>query len=135
MSPDDKKIAVSLTTGTPPNRDIYVLDAVTGAPTRITTHPAVDASPVWSPDGRTIAISGGDHRTIWTVDVASTAMTQMTDGAEHAHFPWYLPDGRLAWIVEYIQQGGADHEGKEHAGDAARDPEVEPPPADHIQLV
>jgi Tol biopolymer transport system component len=62
--------------------------------------------PSWSPDGSTIAISGGDHRTVWTVDVNSTAMTQITDGAEHAHFPWYLPDGRLAWVVEYIQQGG-----------------------------
>ena len=62
--------------------------------------------PAWSPDGSTIAISGGDHRTIWTVDVQSTQMTQITDGVEHTHFPWYLPDGRLAWVVEYIQQGG-----------------------------
>jgi Tol biopolymer transport system component len=62
--------------------------------------------PAWAPDGRTIAISGGDHRTIWTVDVNNTAMTQITDGLEHTHFPWYLPDGRLAWVVEYIQQGG-----------------------------
>jgi Tol biopolymer transport system component len=62
--------------------------------------------PAWSPDGSTIAISGGDHRTVWTVDVNSTSMTQITDGVEHTHFPWYLPDGRLAWVVEYIQQGG-----------------------------
>lgn len=62
--------------------------------------------PAWAPDGKTIAISGGDHRTIWTVDVNTTAMTQITDGVEHAHFPWYLPDGRLAWVVEYIQQAG-----------------------------
>lgn len=62
--------------------------------------------PAWAPDGASIAISGGDHRTIWTVDVNNTAMTQITDGLEHTHFPWYLPDGRLAWVVEYIQQGG-----------------------------
>jgi len=62
--------------------------------------------PAWSPDGSTIAISGGDHRTVWTVDVNTTAMTQVTDGVDHAHFPWYLPDGRLAWVVEYIQLGG-----------------------------
>ena len=57
LSPDDKRIAVSLTTGAPPNRDVYVLDAATGAATRLTTHPAVDASPVWSPDGSRIAFS------------------------------------------------------------------------------
>src|SRR4029453_8731114 len=95
--------------------DLYVVDAA-GTGLRQMTKGLADERksnctnachrPAWSPDGQTIAISGGDPPTIWTVDVGSAAMTQITDGLEHTHFPWYLPDGRLAWVVEYIQQGG-----------------------------
>lgn len=96
--------------------DLWMVDAAGSGPRQLTRGLADERKsnctnachrPAWSPDGSTIAISGGDHRTIWTVDVNTTAMTQVTDGVEHTHFPWYLPDGRLAWVVEYIQQGGA----------------------------
>ena len=33
----------------------------------------------------------------------------LRNGVEHTHFPWYLPDGRLAWVVEYIQQHVDEH--------------------------
>jgi len=96
--------------------DLYVVNADGASVQSLTTGLADERQsnctnachrPGWSPDGHTIAISGGDHRTVWIVDVATLGMTQITDGVEHAHFPWYLPDGRLAWVVEYIQQGGA----------------------------
>jgi Tol biopolymer transport system component len=57
ISPDGSRVAVSLTQGTPPNRDIWMLDAVTGAPTRVTDHASVDATPVWSPDGSAVVFS------------------------------------------------------------------------------
>lgn len=75
LSPDDTRIAVSLTAGAPPNRDVWVLDAATGAATRLTTHPAVDASPVWSPDGTKIAYSSqrdGPYQ-IYVHDLAANA--------------------------------------------------------------
>jgi Tol biopolymer transport system component len=96
--------------------DLYVVNADGASAQQLTSGLADERKsnctnachrPGWSPDGHTIAISGGDHRTVWTVDVNTLAMTQITEGVEHTHFPWYLSDGRLAWVVEYIQQGGA----------------------------
>jgi Tol biopolymer transport system component len=57
LSPDGKRLAVSLTAGTPANRDIWVLDLAGGSPSRMTADPAVDATPLWSPDGSQIAFS------------------------------------------------------------------------------
>ncbi len=57
MSPDGRRIAVSLTSGAPANRDIWILDATGGTATRLTTDPGVDATPVWSPDGSEIVWS------------------------------------------------------------------------------
>jgi Tol biopolymer transport system component len=52
LSPDEQRVAVSLSTGTPPNRDIWIID-LTRADTasRLTTDPAVEADPIFSPDG------------------------------------------------------------------------------------
>lgn len=57
MSPDGKRLAVSLTAGTPANRDVWTIDVATGAATRITADAAVDATPVWSPTGTEVAFS------------------------------------------------------------------------------
>jgi Tol biopolymer transport system component len=57
LSPDGKRLAVSLTAGTPANCDVWILDLTGGAASRMTTDPSVDATPIWSPDGSQIAFS------------------------------------------------------------------------------
>ena len=37
--------------------DIWALDVERGVPERLTTHPAFDLTPVWSPDDRLIAFT------------------------------------------------------------------------------
>ena len=49
ISPDGQTIAFTY------RGDIYTVPFAGGAATRITTDPAVDSRPVWSPDGRKIA--------------------------------------------------------------------------------
>ena len=55
FSPDWKRVAVALSaSSTLNNGDIWIYDAVQGLRTRFTFDPAIDANPVWSPDGRSI---------------------------------------------------------------------------------
>jgi dipeptidyl aminopeptidase/acylaminoacyl peptidase len=53
LSPDGKYVAFER--GAP--SDIWVLDIQRGVTSRLTTHPARNSYPVWSPDGRTIVFA------------------------------------------------------------------------------
>lgn len=55
FSPDGNQIAFTWDGGSGDNLDIYVKLIGAGAPLRLTTDPAEDLSPAWSPDGRYIA--------------------------------------------------------------------------------
>ena len=55
LSPNGDHIAFAWTGPTQDNNDIYVQQVGVGNPLRLTTDPANDTNPVWSPDGRSIA--------------------------------------------------------------------------------
>ena len=55
LSADGSRVAFSWNGPTLDNPDIYVKSAGPGEPIRLTTNPARDDSPAWSPDGRFIA--------------------------------------------------------------------------------
>ena len=55
LSPDERRVAVGLATGSPLNRDIWIIDIARNVPSRWTFDPGTDESPVWSPDGTRIA--------------------------------------------------------------------------------
>src|SRR5271154_2210768 len=54
ISPDGKRVAVERTDPQTQNKDIWLLDAASGATTRFTSDPGWDAFPTWSPDGSRI---------------------------------------------------------------------------------
>lgn len=70
-SPDGKLIAFSANRTDNPdandNSDIFVVEPVKGAaPRRLTTYTGADSSPVFSPDGQSIAyLQNGDSKDIW----------------------------------------------------------------------
>jgi len=79
LSPDDTQIAVSLNAGSPANRDVWILNAATGRPSRVTSDPAVDATPLWSPDGRELLFSSqraGPYQMYRTRTGASEALVR-----------------------------------------------------------
>ena len=55
FAPDGKQVAFSWDGENQNNYDIYVMLASGGPPLRLTTDPAEDSAPAWSPDGRHIA--------------------------------------------------------------------------------
>jgi hypothetical protein len=55
LSPDERRVAVSLLSGSPPNRDIWIIDASRGVTSRLTFEPTVETDPVWSPDNARVA--------------------------------------------------------------------------------
>lgn len=57
----------------------------------------------WSPDGQRLAYTGGDQRSIWTINVDGSDPTEIVSGEDdNNHFPWYTPDGRIGYLTEHI---------------------------------
>ena len=55
LSPNGDRVAVDILTDN--NRDVWMIDLARGVPSRITFDPASDWTPVWSPDGNSIAFA------------------------------------------------------------------------------
>ncbi len=78
-SPSGQRLVYWGTTGG--QRDIYSVDAAGGTPVPVTQDPALDWSPVWSPDGRFIYFSSdrGGAMNLWRIAIdQSTGRTQGT---------------------------------------------------------
>ena len=54
LSPDQRRIALSLGTDITDNRDVWVIDVARGVRTRQTSDVETDVSPIWSPDGSSL---------------------------------------------------------------------------------
>ena len=63
LSPDGKYVAFAR--GSP--TDIWVLDIAKALTSRLTSDPAGDAFPVWSPDGRTVAFASSRERGVFNL--------------------------------------------------------------------
>jgi serine/threonine protein kinase len=60
LSPDGDEVAFTWNGPRQDNDDVYVQRIGSGSPLRLTTDPASDSNPVWSPDDRWIAFLRGD---------------------------------------------------------------------------
>ncbi len=58
--------------------------------------------PAWSPDSQWLAYTGGDGQSIWMMRADGSDARAIIDDGETNHFPWFLSDGRLAFITEYV---------------------------------
>jgi Tol biopolymer transport system component/beta-glucanase (GH16 family) len=113
-------VAVSLTQGAPANRDIWVLPE-TCAGTRLTTHAGIDATPIWSVDGKSLIFSsprsgmyqvyrvGADAKSpetqVFTSDLAAIATDWSRDGRFVAYTRGTAATGFDVYVVPV--SGGA----------------------------
>jgi dipeptidyl aminopeptidase/acylaminoacyl peptidase len=95
--------------------DVYVMDADGSNVRRITTDPADDIYPRWSPDGTTIAYTNTGDRPvddaqysptadIWTIPVEGGTPVRLTTAPGADAHPDYSPDGSQ---IAYFHEGGA----------------------------
>ncbi len=100
LSPDGRRVALSLTESKSGRSDIYVYDLRGGPPTRLTFDGTTNIRPAWSPNGKRIMYvsdAGGGPLRLWVkpVDGAGAARRLVDIGGIYGG-EW-SPDGR--WIV------------------------------------
>jgi len=61
LSPDGTRLAIARVDRPSENSDIWVIDLLRNLPTRLTSDPDYESSPVWSPDSNRIVFRGADN--------------------------------------------------------------------------
>ena len=113
ISPDGRKLAVSIEAPGTTNISIWVFDLARGVPTRLTFSPSVEGHTAWSPDGKTIAFmsnrSGQFHLYQTAADGTGNTSPLVVDDAEEYN-PLFSPDGRYLIFRRLSAQSGAHFE-------------------------
>jgi dipeptidyl aminopeptidase/acylaminoacyl peptidase/tRNA A-37 threonylcarbamoyl transferase component Bud32 len=97
FSPDGRRLAVSVSgTDSAHNRDIWIYDVATGSPTRLTSG-RDNYSPRWTPDGKRIVFTAGDHRNprqVWEQAADGNSPPKRIEDAPQGAVAEMSPDGR-----------------------------------------
>ena len=97
FSPDERRAAVSWTSGVPGNQDVWTVDLDRGVMSRLTFDPAPEAGPIWSPDSSRIVFTSLDALRQKPVAGAAGDELLFKRGTQQREGPFpsdWSPDGR-----------------------------------------
>jgi TolB protein len=111
FSADGTKIAFTATPAGSAAPDVSVVDLDSGDVTRLTTSPAFDGYPAWSPDGSKIVfLSGRSGRNqVWLMNADGSSQERLTfDALPKDQLPDWSSDGsQIAYVEKTAPTGGA----------------------------
>ena len=78
------------------NSDIYKMPITGGEPEQLTSHPADDFLPAWSPDGQEIVFYSfrNGNRDVHVMSAEGRSLQQLTDDPAHEYYPDWSRDGQ-----------------------------------------
>lgn len=110
LSPDGRRIAVSISDDRSATEDIFIQDLTRGALTRVTSAPTDDSSPVWFPDGKRIVhpadVDGPPHLVVRTVGVEG--LTPLLPPSVIQIPSDVTPDGKNVFFTRRGRDTGSD---------------------------
>jgi serine/threonine-protein kinase len=110
LSPDGARAALDIRDQ---ERDVWVWDFARETMTRLTFGPALDAAPVWTPDGRRIAFQstraeGGAPNIFWQAADGTGAVERLTKSTNAQGPNAFSPDGTRLVFTETTPKTGID---------------------------
>jgi Tol biopolymer transport system component len=101
ISPDGKRVALSITDAQSGNQDIWAYESSGGIATRLTTHPGVDGTPIWSPDGTRIVFTSirRGHADLYRMKSSGGGSEQpLFEFGRTSYASDWSPDGRFVLL-------------------------------------
>jgi serine/threonine protein kinase/WD40 repeat protein len=98
ISPDGKRVAVDVIDHQTGNMDIWIYPSSGGVATRVTSDPAIDGAPVWSPDGDRIAFMSlrKGHPDVYLRNASGAGSEECILQSDRAKYTAdWSPDGRF----------------------------------------
>ena len=98
LSRDEKRVAITLETGSALNQDIWTIDVARNLRSRLTVDPDAEWSPVWSPDGTRIAFGSrrGEKGSLKQKSIAEASADEVVLEGEDLMTPSdWSADGRF----------------------------------------
>jgi Tol biopolymer transport system component/DNA-binding winged helix-turn-helix (wHTH) protein len=104
LSPDGRRIAVSR--GSPVGTDLWMLDVDRGVPSRFTSRPGLNISPVWSPNSRTVLFASDVPLNLFRKDASGAGEEQRLTRSPNPQFAMdWSRDGRFILYDEEAVPG------------------------------